>query len=647
MNLSMGAGLALLLLLLRQPARDPNGPGALPPGRWGNRRLRVIVGLIAFLAVGATTVCLSLSRGGILSMLIAAGVTALVLGLNRRRSAQAWLLAVAMTAAFACVLYAGFDTLYDRMATLSNFHETYQSRWQIVLDIVHNWKRFPLVGTGLGTHEVVYPMLDTSTITSRATHAENEYAQMLEETGAAGVALIAVFLILTALAGYRAVRRAQPAPQALAAGLGFGLTAILIHSFSDFGQHLPANAMLSAVYFALILNLGRLGRAGKRSRPPERRSDRAGATSAPRAASSGAASRSAGTWRWAIVPATATFVFVFAFAAARADAARRAGWHWRQAHLAAAPLELAGWHGDASKFSTLLTEAHAASASQPDNIVYRTWYNVYRWYELSADWNGRPEQLDQARDIVADLQDARPLCPVYGPDYSLAGQIRFLALDDAAAVDDLSRGSRLARCDVTASYYAGLADARLGRWDASLAEFRRCRELGEPFDSIADVYIRQTHRPDLALRLAGDDPAARLVVASLLERIGADPQLAASVRRGADAARRADLLQRSQQDDADPGDLAAAAALRAGDGDDSAAVELYRRALAAHYARADWHLALAQALVRTDRPGPALEEARACLRLSPDIAQAKQLVARLAADRSVKEPASPGASAGN
>ena len=74
--------------------------------------------------------------------------------------------------------------------------DRYADRWQILQDVAVIWSQFPLFGTGLGTHEVVYPMFESATLNTLASHAENEYAQVLEETGIAGLILLALDLVL-------------------------------------------------------------------------------------------------------------------------------------------------------------------------------------------------------------------------------------------------------------------------------------------------------------------------------------------------------------------------------------------------------------------------------------------------------------------
>src|SRR4029079_6457180 len=56
----------------------------------------------------------------------------------------------------------------------------------------------------------------------------------------------------------RAVHGSLSPASAAAIGLGYGLLAVLIQSATDFGQHTPAVALLTAVVCALILNLSEL-----------------------------------------------------------------------------------------------------------------------------------------------------------------------------------------------------------------------------------------------------------------------------------------------------------------------------------------------------------------------------------------------------
>jgi O-antigen ligase len=131
-------------------------------------------------------------------------------------------------------------------------------RLQMLRDLSVSWGKFPLFGTGMGTHPVIFPMLDRSDVPLFASHAENEYAQLLTESGAVGVLIFLAFLAIVLGALRRATRGSLSPASSAAIGLGYGIIAVLIQSATDFGQHTPAIAVLTAVSCALILNLAEL-----------------------------------------------------------------------------------------------------------------------------------------------------------------------------------------------------------------------------------------------------------------------------------------------------------------------------------------------------------------------------------------------------
>ena len=128
----------------------------------------------------------------------------------------------------------------------------YQDRWQILKDLTSSYSKFPFLGTGLGTHAVVYPMFKKINNVLLYTHVENEYAQVLEETGLVGLITLMVFGVIISFSFIRNIRNVKFPVCSAAYGLGFGLIAILIHSLSDYGQHIPANSFLTAVFCALL-----------------------------------------------------------------------------------------------------------------------------------------------------------------------------------------------------------------------------------------------------------------------------------------------------------------------------------------------------------------------------------------------------------
>ena len=238
MNLTIGAAISLVLL---EWHRRNEGNESISDARWP-----LWIAAVTIVACAIAT-ALSLTRGGVLSMLAAGVLTLIVLRIKTPTKttviANVSFFAAAIVIA---VAWLGFDQIYHRFASLT---DTNAANWrgQMLLDLRAAWKSFPIFGTGLGTHAVIFPMYDHSPIAAVATHAENEYAQMMTETGAVGL-LLAIAFIATIWRNYlRVLSERFSSLSAIAIGLGYGLAAILLHSFSDFGQHIPADALLMTV----------------------------------------------------------------------------------------------------------------------------------------------------------------------------------------------------------------------------------------------------------------------------------------------------------------------------------------------------------------------------------------------------------------
>ena len=610
-NLALGAALALLLVKLREGFRGEAVTLAGVFEHLANPRSRSIWLLVGAMALGAAAIVLSLSRGGAISLLIAAAFTALIIASRRGVDRKGWVLFFAALGAFLCVLYVGFDAVYERLATLRELHN-YEGRWQIVKDIAVAWTRFPLAGTGLGTHEVVYPMFDRSTIPAMAAHAENEYAQLAEETGLLGLGLLVGFLGLI-WAGYaRALGRGIPPICSAAFGLGFGLLAVMIHSLSDFGQHLPANIGLSAVFCGLLVSLARQRRSGSGPEP----------AGGPRPG-----------FRWSAVVVLLAIGVVWIGVLLGGNATRKAEAHWEEASRIEARLSKSEWLAGNDEYAALIAAAQAAAECEPNNVQYRHWLNVFRWRSISrvkdAETGGvvmTPQALEFVSRIASELHAARPLCPTYGPLYCVAGQMELFVLNRPIGADHIRMALTLAPADPTVCFVAGLLDVHEGRVDASLEKFRRALALGSgSFEEIVQTYIGQADRPDLAVAAAGDDVYRLLRVATLLGQKPEQQSLAGQAR-----AQAISLLEAQCQGPGAPATaLASLAGIYRQDRNYQAAIECYRRALNLDYGQVSWRLDLARSLAEVGEVAQAIQEARVCLRLRPQMEAARRLIAEL------------------
>jgi tetratricopeptide (TPR) repeat protein len=553
------------------------------------------------IVIGAATVFVSLTRGGMISMLIAAGFTTMILSSRRSLRGRSWVILMVALGVFICVLYVGFDAVYDRLATLRELHH-YEGRWRIVKNLSKSYEQFPALGTGLGTHEVVYPMFDRGSSPRLFAYAENEYAQALEETGLVGLAALVVFGVAVWASYVRNVTTRHVPIRSAAYGLGFGLLAILLHSLSDFGQHLPANAVLSA--------LSRVGR----------RDDLASSTPHPFSRSVRLAMLfcASGVWAWALLDA---------------NAARLAEAHWNRALAVEQRLVDRNIEAGDDEYRELISNAAAAVDYQPDNIKYQHGLNAYRWASVSRNTDPNtgeaiiPEQAIQfVRRIVDELHKARLLCPAYGAVCCFLGQLERSALNDPNGADRIRKGYQLAPCDPTACFVAGLLDAQEQRIEDSLEKLRRAVKLdGRFFQSSAAVYINQLKQPDLAVDLAGDNTGRLTHVAKALGDFPEHEDIAREVE-----ARTIELLEeRCLESDAPAWTLASLARIYRKRKENDVATAWYRRALELDYGQVQWRFELAKLLAESRLIDDATHEARICLRLSPRFNPAKRLIEEL------------------
>jgi len=608
MNLSIGAALALLLVLVCEAFSHRKVTAAEALEYLRSREGLYVKLLAGAIVVGAAAVFLALTRGGMVSMLAAAAFTTVALCSRRSLRGRGWIIVLVALGAFVCILWLGFDRIYDRMATLDDLTE-YHGRWEMVAQSVEAWKRFPAFGAGLGTFEVIYPMFDRGSAAGLATHAENEYVHALLETGVLGVLTLALFGAIVWVAYARSVRAGAAPIRSAAYGLGFGLAAILVHSLSDFGQHLPANAMLTAVCCALLIALADSSGPSPLAQGPRRRL-------VPAVAHLALLAIAAGAFGWALVGA---------------NAARAAEAHWARARLAARQMDTDGWRADGELAEYLFAHALAAAAAEPDNIHYRHRLGVYQWQSLAPciDPNSdvlHPDAFPWARRIVDDLHACRPLCPSFGVLVCLAGEIEAFALADPNGPAHIRLGYRLAPCNAAVCLAAARIDAQSGQAQEAYEKLARAVRLnGGYFSQAVALCIDTLARPDLAVTLAGDSAGWLSYVADRLAASDRHRELAVQARQQALVL----LAEHSVRSDAPAATHVSLARADAERGDLDAAIERYRLALRKNYNQVGWHYELACLLARAGRVAEAIHEARICLRLAANHAAARRLLEEL------------------
>ena len=605
-SLTIGASFSLLLLKIQDglagvPKSDSNVLDWVlsPRARW-------VWVLALVVAVGMASVVLSLSRGGIVALLLAASLTTLAMARRRQLNGREWIMLALMLGALVCVLFVGFDAVFDRLATLEE-QDAYRTRWEILQGVATAWTEFPLFGTGLGTHEVVYPMFDRRTSPSLAAHAENEYAQTAEETGAGGLLLVGAF----AFCVWRAWRRCVAAGGESAAvgyGLGFGLMAVAVHSFGDFGLRLPANVCLAAAWCGLLVGKSDVVRTctlQPRSSPGVRRRFLAPAALVGTALAVG----------WCVSSAHSTWT------------AER---HWKRASDIADRLSERGWLASDQAYADLISQTASASECAPLDIHYRYWLGVYRWRAISRDRDPdtgavdlKSRGMEFIRRITQELDDARRLCPTYGPIYCVIGQFQTYFLNDPAGPGHILRGFELAPHDPTVCLTAGVLDALENRPEECAVKFRRAIGLKPGlFEQIATVLVVRARLPDVAVELAEEDRSRLGWVESALRGMEGQGNRAAAVR-----ARIVQLLKAEARGPNAPASvIVEVARIYKREENHEAAARCFTDALRLHYERVDWRMELAQAYLVLGEKDKAVEHARICLRLRPKMKSAEKMI---------------------
>ena len=562
--------------------------------------------LIIIIGISMATIFLSLTRGGIISMLAAICFMTVMVSSKSNLRGHGWIMVGAAIIAFVCVLYIGFDAVYERMATLRDVH-TGSVRMQMFKDTIAAWSKYPLFGTGLGTYSVVYPMFNNTKITALASHAENEYAQAAEETGIIGLFLLVIFIVIVGISFVKNIKHIRNPIQSASYGLGFGLIAILIHSFSDFGQHLPANSFLSAIFCALLISMSQCNKSGKYKLVYLKN----------------------GIFNLLIFLSVCV-VFVWSLFGAKKGCLAEE--HRKEIQAIVKTLEKSNWEADKSTYDKLIEHAMAACELEPENINNLFMLDMYRWRALNqtqgheiTDLSVSESSISPARQIAEHLNNSRKYCPTFGPVYTLAGQIEKFILNEDSGIEKIRKGYLLAPSDPIVCFVTGSLDIYEGDYENCFEKLNKAVQLDEKFyKDVVRIYVEELSCPYQAISLAGENignldylififtdsqypdlaQQCRIKVKKLLEAKCSVP--------GANAFENLSLARLYKQLN-----------------DNNSAIEYYRRALTLDYSQIPWRLEFARLLAGLGDITEAINQARICLRISPNSKEAEKLLSDL------------------
>ena len=245
----------------------------LGPAQGNHSQMDRIINPQLLLLLGGTTgvllaVMLSLSRGG----LLAAGIACCVVFSGLWRSGR-----IGSSLAFSMILMgvlciAGIavfggqklENRVDQLATLDadriDESSARRSIWRADLNAA---MKFPLLGTGIGSHRFVYPaymrdLADYATCTF--SHAESSWIHLLLEAGIGGVFCLGAGLLLIVWRLLRAfLQRTDATSLAGLSAAAAGLTGGVVHSVADFIWYVPAIVVTTLALTICALRLSAAG----------------------------------------------------------------------------------------------------------------------------------------------------------------------------------------------------------------------------------------------------------------------------------------------------------------------------------------------------------------------------------------------------
>lgn len=198
---------------------------------------------------------LSLSRGGWIGAFIGLFFMAVALYFNRhfrKKRMIAFLAGGFLVLAF--VVIASTPVL-ERIGTLWQLDEipNFKARVTVWGGIMEMIKDHLLLGTGPGTFATIYTQYQPQGLLSRYFYGHNDYLHFISEVGLLLIVVMLWMIISLFIYGFKKLNNPSRLVRGVTLGSMSGITAILVHSISDFNLHIPANAILFTVLAALVV----------------------------------------------------------------------------------------------------------------------------------------------------------------------------------------------------------------------------------------------------------------------------------------------------------------------------------------------------------------------------------------------------------
>jgi len=619
LNLTIGAMMALALVQIGNAfyGEDPTGREVLE--RLNSTGIRIAIILLIGMAAAAVAIAWSVSRGATIGLVIAGLVSMALLLVKRGWRKGETVVLINVVLALVIVAAVGY-VLLERgfLQRTGDAKQQSLDRLEIVKSMGPMIVKWPVMGTGLESFEWVYPMFQRSGGgNSFFTHAENDYAQTLSDTGIVGGVLTLGFLVIVFVNWLKAFFGRRPI-QLAAVGIAFSLIAVMIHSAADFSQRTPAVALVTTVLVALTISLSRL------------------------AVQSESTESVKPTFGW--MPLPRIVVAVIAIGAM--------GWSiWSLNNVRIA--EILSWQSDPTVyfldakpsdpdfekqlheyFRVPIADNVKAVALDPMNVEYIHELNHFRWRELSGRRDETtaaiiypPDAAEVGQKIEQELSAARVLCPCFGRLHTLLGKIQWDLGDKELGEKNLQIARKLRPADGEPVFYLCEIASDQDRWDDALSLAKECysRE-GHNFGRLLVNLLAREHRhPELAFEVVKNDDLWLGELFSAVKPDGEQKVLYDQIQ-----ARLLELEKKAVVETPARGEAWLTLARRQRDaGNTDEAVDAFNQAIVLDAGNINARMELARFLVTIGRNDEATKQLDMCLRLSPQLDEAKNMLKTL------------------
>jgi len=209
-----------------------------------------LVTLFTLLPIGA--LFLSASRGGIIGFVAEVGFLVILIVARRREKKVLFAAAVILTLAAILVSWLGIGRALDRFASYKKLEASEGRRVEMLHDSLRIYRDHPILGTGLGTLQEVFPLYETLYDGLVVNHSHNDYAEALAETGSIGGLCGLAFLVLLFWTSWKILNlEGDPRSFAYHTGALVACLGLLVHAGVDFNFHIPSNALIFLLQSAL------------------------------------------------------------------------------------------------------------------------------------------------------------------------------------------------------------------------------------------------------------------------------------------------------------------------------------------------------------------------------------------------------------